>query len=78
MYINNNIAYSNYKSEMALVIHGHWKQQYRTEKMYCGQNDYGRCVVFDGYCCSECNKWNSARTNYCPNCGAKIDLESRY
>ena len=37
MYINNNIAYSNYKPEMALVVHGHWKQQYRTEKSIMDQ-----------------------------------------
>ena len=72
----NNTEYSNYKPEMALVVHGHWEQQDRTGKMYYGPNDYGRPVVFDGYCCSECNKWNLARTNYCPNCGAKMDLES--
>ena len=25
--------------------------------------------------CRECGKWGSKRSNYCPNCGAKMDLE---
>ena len=28
---------------------------------------------FVGYRCSICNRLNSFSTNYCPNCGAKMD-----
>ena len=26
-----------------------------------------------GCLCSNCQKWSDAKTNYCPNCGAKMD-----
>ena len=29
--------------------------------------------TFDGYRCSECNELVYGKTNYCPNCGAKMD-----
>ena len=28
-----------------------------------------------GYRCSQCEADNSEKSNYCPNCGAKMDLE---
>ena len=41
--------------------HGRWEE--------CGQYD-----VFDYYQCSECGYFSfDGETNYCPNCGAKMD-----
>lgn len=45
------------------VVHGRW--------------------IYDHWCefkCSECGEWSNSkphkgRENYCPNCGAKMDLE---
>ena len=51
------------KSHYAEVKHGEWKKQ--------------SFIIFDGeviyYNCSECNTTWNADTNYCPNCGAKMD-----
>ena len=47
------------------VRHGRWEE--------CGQYD-----VFDYYQCSECGYFSfDGETNYCPNCGAKMDGESK-
>lgn len=45
---------------------------------------HGRWIKHDGYTeCSECDYWYDSpenedagdRSNYCPNCGARMDLE---
>ena len=45
------------------VVHGRWEKR--------------KLIVFDdemvGYRCSKCNTTWDAETNYCPNCGAKMD-----
>ncbi len=48
---------------VALVVHGRWR-------LVCvfGFND---C-----YICSECGKIAMNDSNYCPNCGAKMDKEA--
>lgn len=49
-------------ADVALVVHGRWR-------LVCelGFND---C-----YICSECGKIAMNDSNYCPNCGAKMDKE---
>ena len=56
------------KFDAAPVVHGRWKET----------------LVPDGYVqkasrlrkqCSVCGWTNACRYNYCPNCGAKMDLE---
>lgn len=53
------------KFDAVPVVHGRWL--------------YKRCVVFDfikdAYRCSECNTTWDAESNYCPNCGARMDGE---
>ena len=44
------------------VAHGRWT--------WCGTDKWN-----DAYLCSECGKWEIDDSNYCPNCGAKMDLE---
>ena len=44
------------------VVHGRWR--------WCGQDKFN-----DAYECSECGKIAMDDSNYCPNCGAKMDLE---
>ena len=47
--------------DVALVRHGRWEE--------CGQYD-----VYDYYQCSECGYFSfDGETNYCPNCGAKME-----
>ena len=48
-------------ADVAPVVHGRWEQ-----------DDYGF------YCCSKCYyEWDESeyKTPFCPNCGAKMDLE---
>lgn len=45
------------------VVHGRWEEQYIPN---------GKYVAWDGFYCSICGK-QSAKSNYCPNCGAKMD-----
>ena len=48
------------------VVHGRWVRHY---------HDSGE-PIDDKWYCSECHMCNNhRRTCYCPNCGAKMDLE---
>ena len=35
-------------------------------------------TTVNGYRCSECNNFNTDRDNYCPNCGAKMEVEYKW
>ena len=36
---------------------------------------YVKAPLVKNYKCSECGQWEHERLNYCPNCGAKMNLE---
>lgn len=60
------------------VRHGRWEGY--SHSYYCGFFDADGDPVFrDGvvYYCSnpKCRRKNVIKENYCPNCGAKMDLE---
>ena len=59
------------------VRHGRWESY--THSCYCGTDEYGEPVYRDGvvYYCSnpKCRRKTVIKENYCPNCGAKMDLE---
>ena len=50
-------------ADVVEVRHGVWRMR--------------KAIIFDselvGYNCSECNTTWDTETNYCPNCGAKMD-----
>ena len=46
------------------VVHGKWQER----RFICMDNEHQL-----GYRCSECNLTFDVETNYCPNCGAKMD-----
>ena len=48
------------KAEVAKVVHGRWR--------FCGSDRWN-----DDYECSNCGKMAMCDSNYCPNCGAKMD-----
>lgn len=48
-------------ADVAPVVHGKW--------IWCGADKWNDC-----YECSECGKLATDDSNYCPNCGAKMDL----
>lgn len=66
---SNNTLYDEMKNlpaaDVAPVIHGKWKCLNSTQKHFCSE-----CGMdFDLYACFR------KLYNYCPNCGAKMDLE---
>lgn len=44
------------------VVHGRWVTHYRSGT-----------PVAEGYVSTCCDMWNNRKSNYCPNCGAKMD-----
>lgn len=49
-------------ADVAPVVHGRWMKHYRSG-----------VTVAEGGVSSCCDMWNDRRSNYCPNCGAKMD-----
>lgn len=49
-------------ADVAPVVHGRWMEHYRSG-----------VTVAEGGVSSCCDMWNDRRSNYCPNCGAKMD-----
>lgn len=47
---------------VAPVVHGRWVTHYRSGT-----------PVAEGYVSTCCDMWNNRKSNYCPNCGAKMD-----
>lgn len=62
-------ALERLRNYAAPVVHGRWIDHKTGE-----QHRVNVCIE-----CSECNTWFGhdcyAKTNYCPNCGARMDLE---
>ncbi len=59
----NTVAHAP-TADVAPVVHGRWGKVYRSG-----------VAVKDGYVSSCCDMWNNRKSNYCPNCGAKMDAE---
>ena len=62
-------------ADVAPVRHGRWEGH--SHSRYCGTDDFGDPIYKDGvvYYCSECRRKTVIKERYCPNCGAKMDLE---
>jgi hypothetical protein len=54
--------YSIPAADVAPVVHGRWVTHYRSGT-----------PVAEGYVSTCCDMWNNRKSNYCPNCGAKMD-----
>lgn len=62
-------------ADVAPVKHGKWIKV-EGDKLV-GIDRSGK-DIYKYYCyniCSKCNKRNAIKSNFCPNCGAKMDLE---
>ena len=44
------------------VVHGQWVTHYRSGT-----------TVAEGYVSTCCDMWNNRKSDYCPNCGARMD-----
>lgn len=49
-------------ADVAPVVHGWWGKHYLSGT-----------PVADGYVSTCCDMWNNRKSDYCPNCGAKMD-----
>lgn len=49
-------------ADVAQVVHGRWVTHYRSGT-----------PVAEGYVSTCCDMWNNRKSDYCPNCGAKMD-----
>ena len=49
-------------ADVAPVRHGEWRKYYRSGT-----------TVSDGFVSSCCDMWNSRKSDWCPNCGARMD-----
>lgn len=49
-------------ADVAPVVHGRWVTHYRSGT-----------PVAEGYVSTCCDMWSKRKSNYCPNCGAKMD-----
>lgn len=59
------VTFSDIYNEAEPVRRGHWNNGYI-------ENEDGSVTQID-YDCSICGLANDIKTNYCPNCGAKMD-----
>ena len=62
-------------ADVAPVVHGKWIEV--TRSVYYGMDKQGNPIYRDRsvYYCSECNRKTVIKEKYCPDCGAKMDLE---
>lgn len=49
-------------ADVAPVVHGRWVTHYRSGT-----------TVAEGYVSTCCDMWNNRKSDYCPNCGTKMD-----
>lgn len=57
--------------EKEIVKHGRWIDIYE----YCKAHDLRPSGLEIYYWCSECDKAEKKTSDFCPNCGAKMDLK---
>ena len=66
--INNQPA-----ADVVHVKHGEWKGYTHSVFFRLDKDDNPICRDRVLYYCSECSRRSSIKTNYCQNCGAKMD-----
>lgn len=72
-----NLIDSVFPADVEPVRHGRW-ESYSISR-FCGTDKLGNPICRDGtvYYCSnpKCRRKTVVKENYCPNCGAKMELE---
>lgn len=59
-----DMGYAQGKQDAVPVVRGEWKNVYKSGYKPNPDN-----------VCSECDCWSHRRSNFCPNCGAKMEVE---
>lgn len=74
-WLEENFEVEEPTADVAPVVHGRWNG-YTTSAFY-GTDDFGEPIYRDAtfYCCSICSRKSIIKEKFCPNCGAKCDLE---
>ena len=54
-------------ADVAKVKHGHWIEHQWAEE--------SEGLLISNFECSQCHDWKREKSDYCPNCGAKMDGE---
>ena len=49
-------------ADVELAVHGRWVTHYRSGT-----------TVAEGYVSTCCDMWNNRKSDFCPNCGARMD-----
>ena len=62
-------------SKWVVDIHGDIEGDYEIIKEYEEPKTGHWLDSSNGWTCSECNRDNRCDSNYCPNCGAKMESE---
>ena len=64
-------------ADVSPVVYGKWKEW--DDETFVGMNKFGKEVYrpFRYYTCSLCCKGSAIKSNYCPNCGARMDGEEK-
>lgn len=55
-------------ADVAEVVHGKWNNQ--TRGQFCKNGIFRTCRFYQ---CGKCKYKSIVKTNFCPNCGAKMD-----
>ena len=69
--IDNNGAF-----DAVIVVYGCWEKV--ESSYYRWTPSGGTAIDCTTYRCSRCGRGTAVKSNYCPNCGAKMDLEEEH
>lgn len=62
-------------ADVAPVKHGKWNGWHGDKLVGIDDNGDDMYRHYHYNTCSECGRGNAIKSSYCPNCGAKMDLE---
>lgn len=70
-----HMIYDSPAADVAEVKHGKWNGWHGDKLVGIDDNGDDMYRHYHYNTCSECGRGNAIKSDYCPNCGAKMDLE---